>query len=670
VTSRALAPGGGLHAVLPGYEDRPEQRRMASAIAAALADPRPLLVEAGTGTGKTLAYLVPAIESGMRVVVSTGTRALQEQIARHDLPLCERLLGRPVDAVVLKGVSNYLCRRKLRNLELSATGLFGPDPDVERLLGWAQHTERGDRGELDGLDDDHPLWERVTTTPESRLGPRCAHFERCYVTLARRAAERATVVVVNHHLYFADLALRGAAPGARVIPDHDAVIFDEAHLLEDVLTEHLGFGVSSGRLALLARDLGEGLRRAEREPDPAVQPLLAHLDAAGGALFTALRGALSPLGEGRVALPDDLFADGPRRAAWLGLDDALADAGALARAVAERLSGDDEEVIARRDELGALGGRCQLIRDGLAALAEPGDTAKDHVFWGEVRPTGVALRAAPIDVSHVLGAEVLPRIPAAIFTSATLTAAGSFAYGRARLGLPPESVDELRLDSPFDYAAQAMLYVPRDLPAPTEAGFTAAACQRVRELLAITDGRAFVLFTSHRAMREAEKRLADVPWPLLVQGQAPPAALIARFQASAGAVLLATGTFWAGVDVPGDALSLVVMDKLPFSPPTDPLLAARARRIEEAGGDPFRELSLPQAALTFRQGFGRLIRRRDDRGIVAVLDGRIVQKSYGQVFLASLPAGLRRTSALEPVRRFFRGEAVAAPAAARHEERA
>jgi ATP-dependent DNA helicase DinG len=417
-------------------------------------------------------------------------------------------------------------------------------------------------------------------------------------------------------------------------------------------------------MALLTRALGEALRPRDRAPDPAAAPLLVRLESAGAALFAALRGALGALGDGRVALPEDLFAAEPRRVAWLALDDALADAAMLTRALADREIGDGDDAIARREELAALAGRCQEIRDGLAQVAEPGAAARDHAFWGEVRPSGVALRAAPVDVSHVLARGVLERVPTAIFTSATMTAAGDFGYQRARLGLPGDRVDELRVDSPFDYARQAMLYLPRDLPAPSEPAFADAACARIRELLAITSGRAFVLFTSHRALRAAESRLADLPWPLLIQGQAPPAQLIARFQATPGAVLLATGTFWAGVDVPGDALSLVVMDKLPFAPPTDPLQLARAQRVEEAGGDPFRELSLPQAALTFRQGFGRLIRRRDDRGIVAVLDARIVQKSYGQAFLASLPAGLRRTGALEPLRRFFHGDGDRAATAA------
>jgi ATP-dependent DNA helicase DinG len=653
-----LGPAGGLARALDGYEDRPEQRRMAEAVAAALEDGRPLLAEAGTGTGKTLAYLAPAAESGLRVVVSTGTRALQEQIASKDLPLLERLLGRRVEAVVLKGVSNYLCRRKLRELELGTSLFDDVDVDRERLLGWAQSTQHGDRGELASLDDGHPLWERVTTTPDARLGPRCGFFDRCFVTRARRAADKASIIVVNHHLFFADLAVKDAAPGAKVLPDYDAVVFDEAHLLEEVMTEHFGVAVSSSRLALLGRDLREAWRRrgdasAAGDADQ-LDHLVRQIDRSSAALFDQVRVALRPSGDGvRVPLPHDLFSGGPRKDAWLALDAALDDAAVAAEVRADRVADDGDSDLA--EEHTALARRAGTLREALAAIAEPAASRHQHVQWGEVRGRGMALRAAPIDVSDVLHRRVLAKVPGAIFTSATLAAAGSFSFARARLGLHPDHCDEALFESPFDYSRQAMLYVPRDLPPPGTAGFDAAACARIRELIAITDGRAFVLFTSHRALRSAEAQLADLPYPLLVQGQAPPAILLDRFSNTAGAVLLATGTFWAGVDVPGDALSLVIMDKLPFAPPTDPLVAARMRRIEEDGGEPFLDYQLPQAAVTFKQGFGRLIRRRDDRGIVAVLDARLLGKRYGQAFLSSLPTGLRRTSALEPLRRFFTG---------------
>ena len=640
-----LGPGGNLARALAGFEDRPEQRRMADAVAAAIEDERPLLVEAGTGTGKTLAYLVPAALSGKRVVVSTGTRALQEQLIAQDLPLAEAALGRPIKAAVLKGVSNYLCRRKASALELQ----LPLEPELEAIRDWMLWTETGDRAEMAALGTDSHWWELVTTSPESRLGPKCPHHEQCFVTRARRAADKAEIVIVNHHLFFADLALRGSSPGGRVLPDYDAVVFDEAHLLEDVMTEHFGFGVSTVRLALFCKDLGgAGLETGA-------------IERTAGHFFAAVRGALGALLlDGKVAMPDGLFADPDLKEAWFELDGALEGAEIAAKAAGARA---EEE---KREEWEAMARRAAGVRAALSNLAEPDrESTKRAVRWGEARGGGLFLRAAPIDVSDILRERVLPAVPAAVFTSATLTSARRFTYVRERLGLAPDACDELHLDSPFDYARQAMLYVPRDLPPPGEPGFTAAACARAADLCRLSDGRAFILFTSHRALREASAILpALLPFPLLVQGQAPPPVLLERFRA-APSVLLATGTFWAGVDVPGSALSLVVMDKLPFASPGDPLVAARGDALEAAGRDPFAELSVPQAALAFRQGFGRLIRRRDDRGIVAVLDGRIVQKRYGQSFLSSLPPDLPRTSAIEVLRRWWDGvepQSVAAPA--------
>ena len=643
ISGQILGPGGNLARALAGFEDRPVQRRMAEAVAAALEDERPLLVEAGTGTGKTLAYLVPAVLSGKRVVVSTGTRALQEQLIAQDLPLCEAAIGRPVRAAVLKGVSNYLCRRKASALELQ----LALDADLEAIRDWMLWTETGDRAELGAVATESPWWELVTTTAESRLGPKCPHHEQCFVTRARRAAEKAEIVIVNHHLFFADLSLRGSSPGGRVLPDYDAVVFDEAHLLEDVMTEHFGFGVSTVRLALFGKDLAAaGLETGA-------------VERSAGSFFGAVRGALGALlFDGRVALPDGLFADPDLKAAWFELDGALEGAEIAAKAAAAR---DEEE---KREEWEALSRRAAAVRAALSDLAEPDrESTKRAVRWGEARGSGLFLRAAPIDVSDILRDRVIGAVPAAVFTSATLTSGRRFTYVRERLGLTPDACDELHLDSPFDYGRQAMLYVPRDLPPPADPGFTATACARVADLCSLSGGRAFFLVTSHRALREAAALLpALLPFPLLVQGQAPPPVLLERFK-SGPSVLLATGTFWAGVDVPGPALSLVVMDKLPFASPGDPLTAARAEALEGAGRDAFAELSVPHAALAFRQGFGRLIRRRDDRGIVAVLDGRIVQKRYGQAFLTSLPPDLPRTSALEVLRRWWGDaeQAVAAP---------
>jgi ATP-dependent DNA helicase DinG len=637
-----LAPGGGLARAIPHYEDRAEQRAMSAAVTRALADERPLIVEAGTGTGKTLAYLVPALASGKRVIVSTGTRALQDQIARHDLPLLRSILARPFSAVVLKGVANYGCRRKLAELATR----HDVDATLRAVLDWSVDSATGDRAEVEWLAEDAPLWRDVTTTPDARIGPRCPYFERCFVTQARRLAEQAQLVLVNHHLYFADRSLRAASAHARVLPDHDAVIFDEAHQLEDVATEHFGARVSTHAVGDLVRDAHQAMAGTPLWTGRASVDVIQAVERAAVGLFALVRGALLRLDEsGRVPLPESLFDHPERQAAWFKLDTALEELARAADAETEAPPDDDD---GPRAALAGIARRVRGLRDDLATIAE--QRQKSHVYWGEVRSTGTFLSASPIEVGDLIRRHVIEAGPTPIFTSATLAAAGQLAYTRGRIGL--SDAEELIVDSPFDYASQALLYIARDLP-PVNDGFSAEAAARTRELLALTDGRAFLLFTSHRALREAAARLVELPYPRLVQGDAPRATLIDRFRATPNAVLLGTGSFWEGVDVPGDALSLVVIDKLPFAPHTDPLVAARMRASAERGEDPFAHVQLPAAAIALKQGFGRLIRRRDDRGIVAILDGRIVTRTYGRTFVDTLPAGLPRTSALEQVRRWW-----------------
>jgi ATP-dependent DNA helicase DinG len=655
-----LGPAGSLAAAIPHYEDRPEQRAMSAAVSRALADNRPLLVEAGTGTGKTLAYLVPALASGKRVVVSTGTRTLQDQIARHDLPILRTILGRPFTAVVLKGVANYVCRRRLEEARRARVMAGGEHlPDIADLVDWADESATGDRAEVDWLPEAAPVWSEITTTPDARLGHRCPYFERCFTTQARRAAERADLILVNHHLYFSDLSLRTQHRGARILPEHQAVIFDEAHQLEDVATEHFGARVSTLRFGELVRDARQALGRIDLfDGRGAGEAHVLALDKASTQLFSIVRQVLlaaSSGADGRVPAPPDLLSRGLAQDAWFRTDGALEELARFAEAEAD--VGPDAEPDEKREDFVHVARRARDLRDDLATLAE--QRSQKYVYWGEVRPTGTFLHASPISVSDLLRRHLVHGEPTAVFTSATLSVAGAFGFTRQRLGLPADEVDELTVPSPFDYARQALLYLPRDLPVPADDGFSAATAARIAELLEITAGRAFCLFTSHKALREAARRLAGSRWPLLVQGQEPRATLIDRFRATAGAVLLGTGSFWEGVDVPGDALSMVVIDKLPFAPHTDPLIAARAQQVTERGGDPFSVLQLPQAAIALKQGFGRLIRRRDDRGIVAVLDPRIVTKGYGRVFLATLPGDVPRTSSLEQVRRWW-----AAPGAA------
>jgi len=646
-----LAPGGGLAAAMVDFEDRPQQRRMAAAVTEALAEARALLVEAGTGTGKTLAYLLPALASGQRVVVSTGTRALQDQIVRNDLPLLRRLVGRPFTAVALKGVSNYLCRRKLAEVAY-APGLLGR-AELARVLDWVATTTTGDRAELAQVAEHAPVWAEVTTTPEARIGPRCPHFDRCFVTAARRAADRAELILVNHHLYFADLAVRASAPGARVLPDHDAVVFDEAHQLEEVATEYFAIRVSSGALLGLVRDA----RLVLAGDVSGAAPVISALERASAALFAAVRAVLvaAGAGAGRVMLPPDLLS-GARADDWFATDTALEELARLCDLESLPPPPDhdeDERAQARREQIAVVARRARVVRDDLAELAE--QRQRTHVYWGETRPGATVLSASPISVAELIRSRVVHGGPTPVFTSATLTVAGQFDYTRDRLGLDRDEVGELRVTSPFDYRRPALLYLARDLPVPSGDGLPAASAARITELLALTGGRAFVLFTSHRALDRGATLLASLPYPLLRQGDAPRAVLLDRFRATPGAVLLGTGSFWEGVDVPGDALSLVIIDKLPFAPHTDPLLAARAAAAAARGADPFDTLQLPQAALALRQGFGRLIRRRDDRGVVAILDPRIVTRRYGRVLLASLPSELPRTSALEQVRRWLAG---------------
>jgi ATP-dependent DNA helicase DinG len=637
-----LGPGGLLARALPAYEPRPTQVEMAERVEEALRSRRPLLVEAGTGTGKTLAYLVPAILSGMKVVISTGTKNLQEQIFRKDVPLLAAELPNAFSAACMKGISNYLCKRRFKEHDAhqQAAGVYSSALDAIRA--WAGETESGDRAELPDLPDDSPVWREVSSTAETRLGTRCPHFESCFVTRARRKAQAADLVIVNHHLFFADLALRSAWPEARLLPTYEAVIFDEAHQLEDVATDYFGVGVSSLRLMALVRD---GLRAVSQNNAPdAVAATLDHADKRARTLFDGLRKRLERAE--RSVVDESTWKGEPEKDAH-ALDDALDE---LANALE---AADGRELADGGDEAEALAHRASAIRSDLALLVEGAQRhSSKHVFWAETRGRAVLLHASPIDVSDILREKLLGSVDAAVFTSATLTAGGSFEFVRARLGL--ESAMESRHQSPFDFARQSLLYLPTDLPEPGAPAFAEAAAERMRELVEITDGRAFLLFTSHRQMQRVHELLAHrLKQPVLLQGDKPKHLLVEEFKRTPGAVLFATASFWEGVDVVGEALSLVVIDKLPFSPPDDPLVSARSRRLEEEGRDPFSTYHVPRAALQLAQGFGRLIRHREDRGIVALLDKRASTKGYGRRVLASLPRECPRTDALERVRGFW-----------------
>jgi len=645
-----LGPGSSLSRALAGWELRDGQLAMAEAVERALVQERHLFVEAGTGTGKTLAYLVPAILSGRKIIVSTATRALQEQIFSNDLPLVAEALGAHgvrFRASLMKGLANYLCRRRYE--EARTSGDHAGDRNFARIVDWLERTETGDRAELADLADDASAWREVASSSETRIGSGCDHFERCFVTRMRREAEDAQIIVVNHHLFLADLALRTGPRGAHasVLPAYDAVVFDEAHQIEDVATDFFGVRISSARVESLARDAERslaGVNALEALKNGPVRSTLDGMRESGRAFFATLAQGALPGDARRIlsAVSDAL------RAAHGALDLRLEALEAITRARRE----EPLLLIARRttdlrDDLRGVLAGVQATDDG---------EISDVVRWIDVRPRSVSLGASPVDVGATLRARLFDRVPTVIATSATLATANRFHFAKARLGAPPDA-DELVVASPFDFASRAALYIAGDLPDPADPAFDQAAVDRITELLAMTGGGAFILCTSVRAMTSIHRRLAGrIDLPLLVQGERPKHVLLSRFRSSGRAVLVATMSFWEGVDVPGWALRLVVLDKIPFAPPNDPVVAARCARIDREGGSGFAQYSVPAAAMTLKQGFGRLIRSQRDAGIVAILDRRITRRGYGRMLLASLPPA-RRVGDLAELAAFWRGVA-------------
>lgn len=626
-----LGPAGLLAKRLPGYEWRPQQMEMAETVLRSLSEERTAVVEAGTGTGKTFAYLVPAILSGKTVLISTGTKMLQDQIYTRDLPLLEKLLPQRFSAACLKGISNYLCLRRF-----NATR-----PDSVEIADWAKSTKTGDRSELSDLSDDDRLWPEISATAETRLGAKCPFYEDCFVTKMRKQASQAQLLIVNHHLFFADLALKSESPQAQVIPPFDAAIFDEAHTLEEVATEHLSVTISPHRLFALGREL--------RRLDASQAGLADRLDHA----YLELAGELS---RRLSAAPLPAVASAAKSRLLVGEGDwtspLVASYHRLDRVLDEIASHNANETA---DELQALAERTERLRKDLVLQVE--QTDRDRVYFAEVEGERTTLRAAPIDLAPHLATYVTAAVPPLVFTSATLSVARSFSFFSERMGLA-DRIDTtyLELSSPFDYGQQALLYVPRDLPEPNAPSFMEQAAARMQALVDVTAGSALLLFTSHRNLRAAADhfRRANLPYPLLVQGERPRPKLLDALRQQPGSVLLASASFWEGVDVPGDALVLVVIDKLPFAPPDEPIAKARSSRMAAQGRNPFADYQLPSAALTLKQGFGRLIRHRQDRGIVAILDVRMHNRAYGRVFYETLPAGLGRTSSLDEVSTWWR----------------
>ncbi len=662
-----FAKGGLLAKSSLNFEQRPGQYLMAKAIEEALGDRRHLIAEAGTGTGKTLAYLLPALrfarERKQRVIVSTGTKNLQEQLALKDIPFLESILG-PLRVCVMKGRANYICKQKLYSLRDNPI-LSGLD-DIQQfhaITQWERGTETGDRAEIDALPENSALWPKLDARSEVCLGQTCPNVEPCYITGMRRKALESDLIIVNHHLFFADLNIKqqvGEGVDAGILPDAAAVIFDEAHELEDVASQYFGIALSNARFDELARDT-ENMLRTKGVSTSAIESATAQLKDRSRMFFGSLPAPPSHLGRLEFTdRPDFLEARGD---AYLATSNALV-----------RLEGELER-LREVDEATGLRKRAADIRNHLKFLLESED--KNTVFWIERRATGgvrnaaargrdsdapqsfsTHLQATPIDVSELLGDTLFQRYGTVVLTSATLTVAGKdgapgFAHLERRLGVPFPK--ELVVPSHFDYAKQALLYLPDFMPDPRSAEFVGQATEKIRRVLEITRGRAFCLFTSYAAMREMHDRLlCEVPFPLFLQGSAPRHVLLEQFRTTPNAVLFGTGSFWQGIDVQGEQLSCVIVDKLPFAVPTDPITKARTDAIAAAGGNAFNDLQIPQAVLTLKQGFGRLIRSLTDRGVLMLLDPRIRTTRYGKVFLDSLPA-YGRTSEIGDVERFFGG---------------
>jgi ATP-dependent DNA helicase DinG len=626
VLEQILGPEGAVAKNHPNYEYRPGQIKMAQAISDSIEQRRHLCVEAGTGTGKTLAYLLPIILSNKRVIISTATKNLQEQLFFKDVPFLEQALGRKLSVCYMKGRSNYLCLSKFAEIGKEAY-LFSPhDPEYLKLIGkWVQGTETGDRAELKELPEDLLLWHRLDARRETCTGQKCRDFDVCFITRVRQRALESDIVIVNHHLFFADLALRQGDFGS-VLPDYSVLVLDEAHELEDVATQYFGVMVSNYRFEEFVRDADKTL--AETGSSSAfISDQIAKLAVSAQEFFELFRSrdgrfALTELGSGL-----DLRR-GPGRA------DAVEEKYKSLQMRLETVGTSLAGFPVQNDAVEALTRRSGELGEELATILE--SDSLEHVYWYEVRGRGIFLWASPIQVSSILNERLFKSVDTAVLTSATLSTGNNFLFLKSRLGLV--DADELILPSHFDFTRQAVLYIPREIPEPREENWIESACFELERILQASRGRAFALFTSYNQMEQAYRLLCDrLRFPMLLQGEKSKSGLLESFRNTPHAVLFATSSFWQGVDVQGEQLSCVIIDKLPFSVPSDLVVAARIRHINESGGNAFYDYQIPTAIILLKQGFGRLIRSKTDRGILALLDKRILTRQYGKYFLRSLP---------------------------------
>jgi len=659
-----FGPNGLIAKTHPEYEHRPGQIEMAEAVLRAFEQKHHLIVEAGTGTGKTLAYLVPAIAaacgSGARVVISTGTKNLQEQLMDKDIPFLQATLPAKFRAAVMKGRNNYACLHRIKRSE-STPVLEGLDQidQFDQVFRWVTKTETGDRAELSSLPENLPFWRHIDARADTCLGQKCPDFEPCFITRMRQRAIDADVVVVNHHLFFADLALRNGAYGA-VLPDYAAVILDEAHQIEDVASEYFGVQVSTYQIDELLRDVSY-LKLENHDADRELARICARIERFADAFWISFREGQGL--EGRFALvarsngPTVRESDEDQGQAEMPAS-RRQDVGAPYHAIDNALNRLETTLAALKDapaDAENIIRRARQLRFDLSVIIKAED--EKFVYWLERRGRGIFLRTSPIDVSGLLQDKLFEKVPTVILTSATLSSAGNFNFIRERLGL--DKAEEMIAESIFDFHDQAVLYLPPRMPDPRSSQWGRAAADEVTKILTATEGRAFVLSTSLSGMNELYERVASqTDYPCFVQGSASKGALLRTFRSTPNAVLFATSSFWQGVDVRGEQLSCVIIDKLPFAVPSDPIVAARQRYIEEQGGSSFHEYSVPQAIISLKQGLGRLIRSTSDRGVLAVLDPRLRTKMYGQLFLQSLPP-CRITSNVDDLAGFFAFETAA-----------